>query len=132
MTAGNLASQCLELGLLDEIWLDLVPVLLGSGVRFFDQLGSAPIELDGPDISEGARVTHLRYVVRGHRQLQQESASMAETKTQTLDVPGAVLTYDVRSNDGTSRTPLLIIGSPMGRRVRDPGGPIHRPQGDHL
>jgi len=39
---------------------------------------------------------------------------MAETKTQTLDVPGAVLTYDVRSNDGTSRTPLLIIGSPMG------------------
>ncbi|MGA9597528.1 MAG: alpha/beta hydrolase, partial [Acidimicrobiia bacterium] len=39
---------------------------------------------------------------------------MAETKTHTLDVPGAVLTYDVRSNDGTSRTPLLIIGSPMG------------------
>jgi dihydrofolate reductase len=75
VTAGNLASQCLELGLLDEIWLDLVPVLLGSGVRFFDQLGSARIELDGPDISEGARVTHLRYVVRGHRQLQQESAS---------------------------------------------------------
>ncbi len=36
VTAGNLASQCLELGLLDEIWLDLVPVLLGSGVRFFD------------------------------------------------------------------------------------------------
>ena len=39
---------------------------------------------------------------------------MAETKAHTLDAPGAVLSHDVRSNDGTSRTPLLIIGSPMG------------------
>jgi pimeloyl-ACP methyl ester carboxylesterase len=39
---------------------------------------------------------------------------MSETTTHTLDVPGAVLTYDVRSN-GSSTTPvLLIIGSPMG------------------
>ena len=39
---------------------------------------------------------------------------MTEPETQTLDVPGAVLTYDVRSN-GSSTTPvLLIIGSPMG------------------
>lgn len=65
MTAGKLASQCLELGLLDAIWIDLVPVLLRSGVRFFDQLKSAPILLDGPDLLvEGSRVTHLRYQVR--------------------------------------------------------------------
>ena len=62
---GTLASQCLELGLVDEIWIDLVPVLLGSGVRFFDELKAAPILLDGPDlIVEGSRVTHLRYQVR--------------------------------------------------------------------
>jgi dihydrofolate reductase len=65
VTAGNLASQCLELGLLGELWLDLVPVLLGSGVRFFDELKAAPIILDGPDLLvEGSRVTHLRYQVR--------------------------------------------------------------------
>lgn len=65
VTAGTLASQCLELGLLDEIWIDLVPVLLGSGVRFFDELKAAPILLDGPDqIVEGSGVTHLRYTVR--------------------------------------------------------------------
>ena len=65
VTAGKLASQCLELGLIDEIWIDLVPVLLGSGVRFFDELKAAPILLDGPDLLvEGSRVTHLRYQVR--------------------------------------------------------------------
>ena len=66
VTAGKLATQGIELGLIDEVWLDLVPVLLGGGVRFFDTLGAAPVELDGPEIAEGTRVTHLRYVVRGH------------------------------------------------------------------
>jgi hypothetical protein len=65
VTAGKLASQCLELGRLGELWLDLVPVLLGSGVRFFDELKAAPILLDGPDLLvEGSRVTHLRCQVR--------------------------------------------------------------------
>jgi dihydrofolate reductase len=65
VTAGKIASECLELGLLDEIWIDLVPVLLGGGTPFFEQLSAAPIVLDGPDVvAEGSRVTHLRYRVR--------------------------------------------------------------------
>jgi pimeloyl-ACP methyl ester carboxylesterase len=39
---------------------------------------------------------------------------MTEPKTYTLDVPGAVLTYDVRGNEDSTEPPLLIIGSPMG------------------
>src|SRR6516164_11428893 len=39
---------------------------------------------------------------------------MAEPKTYTLDAPGAVLHYDVRSNDSSTEPVLLIIGSPMG------------------
>ena len=39
---------------------------------------------------------------------------MADPKTDTLDVPGAVLHYDVRSNDASTEPVLLIIGSPMG------------------
>jgi pimeloyl-ACP methyl ester carboxylesterase len=39
---------------------------------------------------------------------------MADPKTHTLDVPGAVLTYDVRSNESSTEPALLIIGSPMG------------------
>jgi dihydrofolate reductase len=65
VTAGTLATQCLELGLLDEVWMDLAPVILGGGVPFFGPLATAPLLLDGPDlVVQGARVTHLRYTVR--------------------------------------------------------------------
>jgi pimeloyl-ACP methyl ester carboxylesterase len=36
---------------------------------------------------------------------------MTESKTHTLDVPGAVLHYDVRSNDASTAPVLLLIGS---------------------
>jgi pimeloyl-ACP methyl ester carboxylesterase len=39
---------------------------------------------------------------------------MTEPTTQTLDVPGAVLTYDVRRGESSTGRPLVIIGSPMG------------------
>jgi dihydrofolate reductase len=65
VTPGKITSQCLELGLLDEVSIDLVPVLLGSGVPFFEQLKAAPILLDGPSlVVQGERVTHLRYTIR--------------------------------------------------------------------
>lgn len=35
-------------------------------------------------------------------------------EAQTLKVPGATLTYDVRRGDGTTEPPLVLIGSPMG------------------
>ena len=35
---ANLVQQCLKAGLLDEIHLDLVPVVLGGGVGLFDHL----------------------------------------------------------------------------------------------
>ena len=40
--------QCIEAGLLDEVWVDLAPVLLGGGTPFFDGLKIAPITLHGP------------------------------------------------------------------------------------
>jgi len=39
---------------------------------------------------------------------------MTQPQTHTLDVPGAVLHYDVRSNDASTQPVLLLIGSPMG------------------
>ncbi|GGM60014.1 hydrolase [Thermopolyspora flexuosa] len=38
---------------------------------------------------------------------------MTEPKTHTLEVPGAVLQYDVREGAGDGEPPLLMIGSPM-------------------
>jgi dihydrofolate reductase len=65
VNGGSIASQCLEAGVLDEIWIDLVPVLLGGGTPFFDGLGVAPVDLEGPvSVTEGRDVTHLRYRVK--------------------------------------------------------------------
>jgi dihydrofolate reductase len=65
LNGGTIASQALDAGLLDEIWVDLVPVLLGDGTPFFSGLGTKPVELDGPvSVIEGRDVTHLRYRVR--------------------------------------------------------------------
>jgi dihydrofolate reductase len=68
VASGKISSQCLELGLLDEITLQLVPVLLGGGVPLFEPLAAAPILLDGPTLTvQGNRVTHLRYTVRRNK-----------------------------------------------------------------
>jgi dihydrofolate reductase len=61
--AASIAQQCIRAGLLDEIHVDLVPVLLGAGVRFFDHLGPRPIELESPRVIKGAGVTHLAFRV---------------------------------------------------------------------
>jgi pimeloyl-ACP methyl ester carboxylesterase len=42
------------------------------------------------------------------------STTMTEPTTRTLEVPGAVLTYDVRLDPATTEPPLVLIGSPMG------------------
>jgi dihydrofolate reductase len=60
----NVAQQCLNAGLLDEVRVNLVPVLLGEGIRYFDNLSNAPVTLEGPAVIEGTGVTHLRYRVK--------------------------------------------------------------------
>jgi pimeloyl-ACP methyl ester carboxylesterase len=40
--------------------------------------------------------------------------TMTERTMHILEVPGAVLTYDVRTGDSRGGPPLLLIGSPMG------------------
>ena len=67
VNGGTIARQCLDAGLLDEVHVDLVPVILGGGTPFFSSLKDVPVELAGPDsVVEGTGVTHLRYrVVRG-------------------------------------------------------------------
>jgi pimeloyl-ACP methyl ester carboxylesterase len=40
--------------------------------------------------------------------------TMTEPTQNTLDVPGAVLTYDIRRNDDSTEPILFLIGSPMG------------------
>jgi dihydrofolate reductase len=65
LAAGTVARQALDAGLLDEVAIDLVPILMGSGRRFFGD-GPAPTRFgDATSIIQGRRVTHLRFPVRG-------------------------------------------------------------------
>ncbi|MDA3646440.1 dihydrofolate reductase family protein [Saccharopolyspora indica] len=65
VNGGQMARQCLEAGLLDEVGVELVPVVLGGGKTLFGELGTAPVELEGPVVvAEGTGVTHLRYRVK--------------------------------------------------------------------
>ena len=59
----SIIQQCLNLGLVDRVQVKVVPVLLGKGIRLFDNLTAAPIELDNPEVIEGNGVTHLYYEV---------------------------------------------------------------------
>ena len=61
--AASVMQQCLKAELLDEIYIDLVPVLLGGGVRLFDHLGNQPIELERMRVIEAPGVTHLAFRV---------------------------------------------------------------------
>jgi len=67
VTAGTIAAQCLQLGLLDVVAIDLVPVVMGGGRPFFPGLRPEDIPLGDPEVCiPSARVTHLRMpVLRG-------------------------------------------------------------------
>ena len=61
---GSAAQECLRAGLLDELELQLMPVLLGQGRRLFDNLPPDHIELDLVRDLDGPGVQYLRYRVR--------------------------------------------------------------------
>jgi dihydrofolate reductase len=60
--APSITWQCLQLGLLDAIHIDLAPVVLGRGIRLFDHL-TGPVELLVTEVSGNPHVTHITYQV---------------------------------------------------------------------
>ena len=61
--AASIAQQCIRAGLLDEVHVNLAPVLLGGGVRLFEHLGTTPIDLESTRVIEAPGVTHLTFRV---------------------------------------------------------------------
>ena len=60
---ASVSQQALTTGLLDEIQVNLAPVLLGGGTRLFEQLGDAQVRLERIRAIDAPEVTHLRYRV---------------------------------------------------------------------
>jgi len=60
---AHTAQQCIRAGLVDEIQIGIIPVLLGEGLRFFEHLGTEPIELEKMRVIESPTRMDLRFRV---------------------------------------------------------------------
>ncbi|CAL9458760.1 hypothetical protein SUDANB95_02577 [Actinosynnema sp. ALI-1.44] len=63
VAAGDVGGQALAAGLVDEVRMDVVPVVFGSGKRYFGSVDAQHL-LEDPEVLQGDRVLHLRYQVR--------------------------------------------------------------------
>lgn len=64
IASADIIQQALNLALVDEVCVSLVPVLFGSGIRYFGELVGGHVMLEDPVVVEGIRALHLRYPVR--------------------------------------------------------------------
>lgn len=64
VAAGDVGGQVFAAGLVDEVRMDVAPVVLGSGKRFFGAVEGQHL-LQDAEVVQGSRVLHLRYRVRG-------------------------------------------------------------------
>lgn len=64
IASANIVQQALELGLVDEVCVSLVPVLFGEGIPYFAKLDRGHVLFDAPVVIQGRRALHLRYPVR--------------------------------------------------------------------
>jgi len=60
---GNIAQQFITLGLVDEIFIHLVPVLFGSGTRLIEDLDGEHVQLETAEVIETKEAIHLRFRV---------------------------------------------------------------------
>jgi dihydrofolate reductase len=64
VAAGEVGAQALALGLVDEVAMDVVPVVFGTGKRYFGPVNAQHLLEDPHVVIRGDRVLHLRYRVR--------------------------------------------------------------------
>jgi dihydrofolate reductase len=64
IASANVIQQALNLGLVDEICVSLLPVLFGAGIRYFGNLVDGHVLLNYPIVVQGQRALHFRYTVQ--------------------------------------------------------------------
>jgi dihydrofolate reductase len=60
----NVAQQLLAVGLVDELRMDIMPVLLGAGLRFFANTGLERVQLEKIGVQEVGERTSLSFRVK--------------------------------------------------------------------
>ncbi|GAB2574605.1 deaminase [Paractinoplanes abujensis] len=64
VAAGDVGAQIFAAGLVNEVRMDVVPVIFGSGKRYFGSVNTHRL-LSDPSVVQGTRVLHLSYQVHG-------------------------------------------------------------------
>lgn len=64
VAAGDVGGQMLGAGLVDEVRMDVVPVVFGSGKRYFGSVHAQHLLEDPDEVIRGNRVLHMRFSVR--------------------------------------------------------------------
>ncbi|WP_433141407.1 dihydrofolate reductase family protein [Actinomadura nitritigenes] len=64
VNAGDVGAQILAAGLVDEVAIDVVPVVFGSGKRYFGAIDGQHLLEDPHVVIQGEGVLHLRFRVR--------------------------------------------------------------------
>jgi dihydrofolate reductase len=63
LIGADIARQCVEAGLVDEVLVHVAPVLLGDGIRLFGRPGAASVDLELIHAKQSGQVMVLRYRV---------------------------------------------------------------------
>jgi len=64
IASPSIIQQALNLKLIDEVCLSMVPVLFGEGIPYFATLSGGHVMLEDPTVVQGKRALHLRYPIR--------------------------------------------------------------------
>lgn len=64
LIGADVARQCMDAGLVDEIIVFLAPILLGDGVRLFSQSATSPIDLELISVTQSGQISNLQFRVR--------------------------------------------------------------------
>lgn len=63
VSGAKVAQQLIALGLMDEIFAHVVPVLFGDGIRFYEHLNSKHVQLETLDVINTPEAIHLHFRV---------------------------------------------------------------------
>ena len=64
IASASIIQQAINLGRVDELFISQIPVLFGTGIRYFGELVGGHVMLEDPVVIHGTRALHLRYAVR--------------------------------------------------------------------
>jgi dihydrofolate reductase len=64
LIGADVARQCIDAGLVDEIIILLAPILLGDGVRLFSRSAISPVDLEPISVTQAGEITNLHFRVR--------------------------------------------------------------------